>query len=181
MSVENLSAEIASLDLEALMREALMEAEAAGAAGELPIGAVVVVDGAIVARGRATHQQSRSQIRHAEMNALLDAGMPLWENYERAVLLTTVEPCPMCLGAAVMADIPHIIFALRDENVGSGQIVAQAPYVARHIRSYVGGVLEEQSRALLGRFNPQLLEYITAGSRTAEEHQPTRAGIPHPR
>ncbi len=109
-----LSPQIAGLDLEALMGAALAEAEQAGSEGELPIGAVVVIDGAIVSRGRAQHQRLRSQLRHAELNAMLDGGERLWTDYERAVLFTTVEPCPLCLGAAVMADIPHIIFALRD-------------------------------------------------------------------
>lgn len=64
-----ISSEIEELDLERFMREALLEAEAAGQAGELPIGAVLVLGGEIIARGRARHQESKSQLRHAELNA----------------------------------------------------------------------------------------------------------------
>ncbi|HVN62521.1 MAG TPA: deaminase [Gaiellaceae bacterium] len=142
------------LDLEALMREALAEAEAAGAAGEYPIGAVVAVRGEIVGRGRARHNEARSQLAHAELAALQDGGEPLWLHFEEAVLATTVEPCPLCLGAAVMADVPHIVFALHDPLVESGLIVEAVPYVRRHIVSYVGGVLEAESRALWDRYRP---------------------------
>ncbi|MBN2499743.1 MAG: nucleoside deaminase [Anaerolineales bacterium] len=161
--VSYLSPEITGLDLEALMGAALAEAEQAGSEGELPIGAVVVIDGVIVSRGRAQHQRLRSQLRHAELNAMLDGGERLWADYERAVLFTTVEPCPLCLGAAVMADIPHIIFALHDEVVHSHYTVQHNPYVNRHIKSYYGGVCAEQSAAIFSRYNPEVLEYILTG------------------
>src|SRR5579862_1186722 len=107
-----LAPELQSVDLARFMREALAQAEAAGQAGELPIGAVLVVAGEAVSRGRNANQASHSQLRHAEMNALLDGGPMLWERYREAILFTTVEPCPMCLGAAVMADVAHIIFSV---------------------------------------------------------------------
>jgi tRNA(adenine34) deaminase len=170
-----LAPQIAALDLTQFMREALYEAEQAGLAGELPIGAVVVIGGQIVSRGRAQHQAKQSQLRHAELGALLDGGTALWENYKNAILFTTCEPCPMCLGAAVMADVPHIIFAAHDEVVHSRQTVASNPYVRRHIQSYYGGVLESEARALIARFNPVMLAYIT---NRRQEHA-TRAMQPH--
>jgi tRNA(adenine34) deaminase len=151
---------VTGLDLEAYMRAALAEAEAAGMAGERPIGAVLVIDGAIVSRGHARANAARSQLAHAEMRALLAGGDALWERYHDAVLFTTVEPCPMCLGATVMADVPHIVFALHDGNAGSRRIVETIPYVRRHIRTYLGGVLEAASRALFERFDPGTLAYI---------------------
>lgn len=150
-------------DLEALMREALVEAEAAGQAGELPIGAVLVIDGAIVSRGRARHRDARSQLAHAEMGALLGGGEPLWRDYERAVLVTTLEPCPMCLGATVMADVPHLVFAAHDAVVHSRRTVETNPYVRRHIATYLGGILEAESRALIARYDPEFLAYVTTG------------------
>jgi tRNA(adenine34) deaminase len=142
------------LDVEVLMREALAEAEAAGAAGEYPIGAVVAVRGEIVGRGRARHNEVHSQLAHAELAALQTGGEPLWLDFEEAVLVTTVEPCPLCLGAAVMADVPHIVFGVHDPVVESAVIVQEISYVRRHIQSYVGGVLEAESRALWDRFKP---------------------------
>lgn len=151
---------LTGLDLARYMRAALAEAELAGLAGEYPIGAVLVVDGAIVSRGHARAQATRSQLAHAETQALLQGGEALWTQYQHAVLFTTVEPCPMCLGATVMADVPHIVFALPDSNAGSRRIVETIPYVQRHIRTYLGGVLEADSRALFARFHPDLLAYI---------------------
>ncbi|MEZ4731324.1 MAG: nucleoside deaminase [Caldilineaceae bacterium] len=144
------------------MREALYEAEQAGLAGELPIGAVVVIDGQIISAG-ARHTERRNQLCHAELNALLAGGEALGEHHDRAILFTSAEPCPMCLGATVMADVPHIIFAAHDENVHSRQTVADNPYVRRHIQSYYGGVLEAESQALMARFDPVLLRRTTTG------------------
>lgn len=160
---DQLSPHLRGLDLEFFMRVALREAEQGGLAGELPIGAVLVIDGAIVSRGCSTQKGSRSQLRHAELNALLDGGEALWNGSARAVLFTTVEPCPLCLGAAVMADVPHVIFGLADRNVRSGLTVESHPYVRRHIQTYLGGVLEAECAALFARFDPAGLVYIQNG------------------
>jgi len=149
----DLPPEFAALDLDRFMRAALREAELAGEAGEVPIGAVLVVGGAIVARGRARHREQQSQLAHAEMQALLAGGEALWHDYARAVLVTTREPCPMCLGAAVMADVPHIVFAAPDPIVHTAATIAANPYVRRHIKIYLGGILEAEARALVARFD----------------------------
>lgn len=160
MEEHSLSPELANINLETFMREALLEAEAAGEAGELPIGAILVIDGEIVSRGRACHQQMKSQISHAELNTLLNGGERLWTDYKRAILFTTVEPCPMCLGAIVMADVPHVIFAKHDQVVQSRLSVETNPYIRRHIKSYLGGILEAESTRILARYRPQELQYI---------------------
>lgn len=156
--------ELQDLDLEFFMREALAESEAAGVAGELPIGSVIVLDGRIISRGRARHQEHKSQIRHAELNALLEAGESLWVDYKHAILFTSVEPCPMCLGAVVMADIPHIVFAIQDNNVQSKFSVENNPYIRRHIKSYHGGVLETEAKHIFAKYRPKDLEYIESYS-----------------
>ena len=158
-----LSPELASLDIEALLRETLVEAEVAGLAGELPIGAVLVMQGEILSRGHACHRQNHSRLMHAEMQALLHGGMKLWEQPNGAVLLTSVEPCPMCLGAAVMANVKHIIFASHDAVVDLHLIVDNIPYIRQRVKSYYGGILEEEARALFARFNPDQLHYMATG------------------
>jgi tRNA(adenine34) deaminase len=158
--MDYLADEIAALDLEAGMREALLEAELAAAAGEFPIGAVIVIDGQIVSRGRARHQEFRSQVRHAELNAILAGGERLWIDFKRAILFTTLEPCPMCLGAAVMADIPHVIFAQPDQGVMTDKMLEHSPYVRRHIRSYHGGVLAAEVAALMERYYQPALQAL---------------------
>jgi tRNA(adenine34) deaminase len=151
---------VAALDLEAMMREALAEAEAAGEDGEYPIGAVVVIEGKVVSRGRSRQRDLRSQLAHAELEALQQGGEPLWERHDEAVLFTTVEPCPLCLGAAVMADVPHIVFAHSDPAVQSAEVIERVPYVASHIHTYLGGVLRDESRALFERYEPRMLGYL---------------------
>lgn len=158
-----LSPDLNELDLAKFMREALCEAEDAGRAGELPIGAVVVLDGKVISRGRARHQEHHSQIRHAELNAILSNNEELWTDYRRAILFTSCEPCPMCLGATVMADIPHIIFAIHDQVVQSRLSVETNPYIRRHIKSYYGGVLEEEAKQIFRQYRPKDLEYIEKG------------------
>ncbi len=88
--MEFISPDIANVNLEDFMIEALQEAEVADQAGELPIGAVIVIDGEIISRGRARHNEFKNQLRHAELNAMLDGGDLLWKNYHRAILFTTV-------------------------------------------------------------------------------------------
>ena len=145
---------------EAMMREALAEAEAAGEAGEYPIGAVVALDGAVISRGRSRQRELRSQLAHAELEALQRGGEPLWTRHDEAVLFTTVEPCPLCLGAAVMADVPHIVFAHPDPAIQSAEIIERVPYVRSHIETYRGGVLRDEARELFERFEPRLLDWL---------------------
>ncbi len=159
-----LSPDIAQMDLVKYMREALNEAMLAGMAQELPLGAVLVVDGEIIGRGRARHQECRNELSHAELNAILDGGERLWRNYPQAALFSTVEPCPMCLGAITMAGIPHVIFALHDKVVFSRQTIEANPYIRRRIRSYYGGVLEDDSTAMFLKFAPQYLNRILNGN-----------------
>lgn len=137
------------------MREALAEAEAAAAAGERPIGAVLVVAGEIVSRGRSRQNELRSQLAHAELAALQSGGDAVWERYREAVLFSTVEPCPLCLGAVVMADVPHVVFAHHDPLVETYRLIEGSAYVARHVETYCGGVLEEEARRLIARFYAQ--------------------------
>jgi tRNA(adenine34) deaminase len=155
---EDLSAaapHLGALDPEDVMREALAEAEAAVAAGERPIGAVVVVAGEVVSRGRSRQNELRSQLAHAELEALRNGGEAVWSRYREAVLFTTVEPCPLCLGAAVMADVPHVVYGVHDPLVETRRLIDGSPYVARHIETYCGGVLEREARALRERYRAE--------------------------
>jgi tRNA(adenine34) deaminase len=148
------------VNVEALMGEALAEAEAAGEAGEYPIGAVVVIDGAVISRGRSRQRELRSQLAHAELEALQRGGDLLLGRHDDAILFTTVEPCPLCLGAAVMADVPHIVFAHPDPAVQSAEIIERVPSVRSHIETYRGGILRDESRALFERYEPRMLDWL---------------------
>ena len=146
--------DFSSHDHQHFMREALREAEQAGLAGEIPIGAVIVHNGIIIGRGRARHAERHSEIAHAELNALLDAEKYIHDHIHAGIILySTVEPCVMCLGAVVMSDVDHVVFALYDVNIHPEQMLTM-PYVRRHIRDYLGGVLAAQSLELFRRFRP---------------------------
>jgi len=75
----------------------------------------------------------------------------------------------LCLGAVVMADIPHIIFAKHDQVVYSLLSVETNPYIRRHIKTYFGGVLEEESTQVLARYKPEDLKYIETGGQSVTQ------------
>jgi tRNA(adenine34) deaminase len=156
--------EIDGLDHEDYMREALKEATLALQHGERPIGAIVVHNGQIVGRGRAQHRERQSEIAHAELNALIQAERYLYRHTHECVIYTTVEPCVMCLGAIVMSDIDHVVYALPDRWIKPGEMLGM-DYVRRHIKTYKGGVLEAESAALWEKSNPNELRMLQEGTR----------------
>ncbi len=151
-----------ALDHEQFMRAALAEAEAAGQAGELPIGAVIAHAGQVISRGRARHKERQSKLAHAEMNALQEAQHYLFAHNRECVLYTTAEPCVMCLGTLVMLNIRHVVFALADHWIKPVQML-EMPYVARHVEHYLGGVLEKESLALFEKYRPEEISLIVEG------------------
>ncbi len=155
--------DFASMDHESFMRIALQEAELAARAGERPVGAVIVHDNRIIGRGHAQHKMRESDIAHAELNALLQA-----ENYlnvharDNCIIYSTLEPCVMCLGAVVMSNIPHVVFALSDNWIRP-QDMLKMEYVRRHIKNYLGGILAESSAILWKETRPDELEIMRTG------------------
>jgi cytosine deaminase len=96
------------------LQAAIEEAKKGLAAGGIPIGSVLVCDGKIIGRGHNQRVQHGSVIHHAEMNCLENAGRLTAKTYARCTLYSTLSPCPMCSGAALLYKIPHIIVG---ENV----------------------------------------------------------------
>ena len=150
------------LDHERFMREALKEAELALQQGERPIGAVIVHNGKVIGRGRAQHQKRKSKIAHAELNALIQAEQYIRAHTHECVVYTTVEPCVMCLGAIVMSNIDHIVFALPDKWINPSKML-EIDYVQRHIKHYIGGVLKTESVALWEKADPRELRMLRDG------------------
>ena len=108
------------MDDEAAMALALDEARAAVTHGDVPIGAVVLVDGQVVARRHNERESSHDPTAHAEILALRDAaaGPGSWR-LDDATLVVTLEPCAMCAGAAVNARIGRVVFGARDLKAGA--------------------------------------------------------------
>ncbi|HKJ71370.1 MAG TPA: nucleoside deaminase [Gammaproteobacteria bacterium] len=97
------------MDHEPFLEAAREQARQGRDEGGVPIGAVLVADGAIIGRGRNRRVQQGSVIRHAEMDALEDAGRLSAADYRRCTLYTTLSPCPMCSGAALLYRIPRVV------------------------------------------------------------------------
>ena len=150
------------LDHERFMCEALKEAELALQQGERPIGAVIVHNGKVIGRGRAQHQKRKSKIAHAELNALIQAEQYIYAHSHEYMIYTTVEPCVMCLGAIVMSNIDHIVFALPDKWINPSKML-EIDYVQRHIKHYIGGVLKTESVALWEKADPRELRMLRDG------------------
>src|SRR6187455_417561 len=91
------------------LRAAIDEAETGLREGGIPIGSVLVIDGRVVGRGHNRREQRQSAILHAEMDALENAGRLKASDYRRAVLYSTLSPCDMCSGTALLYRIPRIV------------------------------------------------------------------------
>ncbi|MGJ9619386.1 tRNA adenosine(34) deaminase TadA [Actinotignum timonense] len=137
------------------MREAMELAVRAEAGGDVPVGALVVVDGAVVARGWNTREREHDPAGHAEIMALRAAGAALgrWRLGD-ADIYVTLEPCTMCAGAMVGARIRRLIFGAWDEKAGAAgslRDVVRDPRLNHRIE-VIGGVLEEETSAQLRKF-----------------------------
>jgi tRNA(adenine34) deaminase len=105
---------------EELMQAAIDEAQHALGHDDVPVGAVVVVDGTIVARRHNERERLRDPTAHAEMLALRDAAKVLGSSrLDGATLVTTLEPCPMCAGAALLARVGRVVFGADDMKAGA--------------------------------------------------------------
>lgn len=137
------------------MRDALGLAGEAAQAGEVPVGAVVVVDGVIVGRGFNRPMTSHDPTAHAEIVALRDAAEQL-KNYRLsgATLYVTVEPCLMCVGALVHARIGTLVYGAPEPKAGAVDSSQRAHEHAalNHRMTIVSGVLASESRELMQRF-----------------------------
>ncbi len=140
---------------ETLMREALRLAATAGAAGEVPIGAVVVLDGVIIGRGVNRPIGARDPSAHAEIVAIRQAAAYLG-NYRLtgSQLYVTLEPCAMCAGALVHARIARLVFGVREPRAGA--VVSTAQLLCRpglnHIVQVGEGVLAAEAQRVLQDF-----------------------------
>jgi tRNA(adenine34) deaminase len=138
----------------AFMRKALRWAAWAAAAGEVPVGAVVVRDGRILAGGANRPIRSSDPTAHAEIVALRRAARKT-RNYRLTGcdVYVTVEPCAMCLGAIVQARVRRLVYGAPDPKAGAVASVMTFPFAdLNHRPEIVGGILARDSAALLRAF-----------------------------
>ncbi len=142
------------MEHEKFMREALALAHEAAAAGEVPVGCVIVKDGAIIGRGCNRREEKQAVASHAEMEAMAQANAALgsWR-LEDCELYVTLEPCPMCAGAIINARIRRVYYGARDEAMGAtGGVINLFMENFPHKPQLVGGILAEECRAVLSAF-----------------------------
>jgi tRNA(adenine34) deaminase len=149
------------LDDSHFMRRALELASRAEAAGEVPVGAVLVRDGAIIAEGWNHPISGRDPTSHAEIEAMR-AGARALDSYRLSgtTLYVTLEPCPMCAAAMVHARIARLVFGAWDTRVGAAGSVfnlVSAPELNHRVDTF-GGVLKDECGALLRKFFAQRRE-----------------------
>jgi tRNA(adenine34) deaminase len=146
------------MDDEAWMMIALEEARAAAAVGDVPVGAIVVHEGAIVGRGRNRRELDRDPTAHAEIVALRDAARALGMWRVEATLVVTQEPCPMCAGAIVNARVKRLVYGCPNPKAGAVATLFSIVTDERlnHRVDVRGGVRADECAAVLQEFFAEL-------------------------
>ena len=148
------------------MTIALDEARAAAAAGDVPVGAVIVAEGKLIGRGRNRRELDRDPTAHAEIVALREAAQALGMWRVEATMFVTQEPCPMCAGACVNARIQRLVYGCANPKAGaiaSLFSLATDPRLNHRIE-VVSGVRADECAALLSQFFAELRRGPTFGS-----------------
>jgi tRNA(adenine34) deaminase len=139
---------------EHFMRMALKEAQRAYDDDEVPVGAVIVADGRIIARGYNLTERLNDPTAHAEMQAITSGTEFLGGKYLRdCTLYVTLEPCPMCAGALYWSQITRIVYGAKDEKRGYSLISSKLLHPKTEV---IGGVLGEECGLLMSNFFKKL-------------------------
>ena len=137
------------------MRIALEQAAQSASIGEVPIGAVLMHQGTIVAQSHNHRETWQDPTAHAEMIAITQAAQAVqsWR-LDDCLLYVTLEPCQMCAGAVVLARLPLVVYGCTDPKAGACDTLYRIPSDGRlnHRAQVVGGVLSERCAAILGEF-----------------------------
>lgn len=140
---------------EDMMRLAIVQAEIAAEKGEVPVGAVIAKDGIVISAAHNLREQTGDPTSHAEIVAIRKAAQVLGRRrLTDCTLYVTLEPCPMCAGAIVMANLGKCYFGAKDERQGCAESVfalTQEPSFY-HRTPCIGGLLEKQCAALMENF-----------------------------
>jgi tRNA(adenine34) deaminase len=149
------------------MGEAIAQARLAGAAGDVPVGAVVVIDGVVIGRGFNRRQVAGDPTAHAEIEALREAAVAVGNWRVEGTLYVTQEPCPMCAGALVNARVERLVFGCDNPKAGAVRTLFEIVTDARlnHRVEVTGGVRADECGDLLTTFFAELRR---RGDREAE-------------
>ena len=140
------------------MAAALEEAAAAKQKGEVPVGAVIVKDGKIIAKGHNMREEKQNALSHAEIEAINNACKALGDwRLDGCEMYVTLEPCPMCTGAVINARIKTLVFGAYDPKAGSvDSVVNLCTYPYNHRPEIYGGIMEDECLKILREFFEKL-------------------------
>ena len=135
------------------MKSALSEAEKAFKIGETPVGAVIVQNGRIIARGYNKRETKKNALMHAEITAIDKACKKLggWRLLDCDIYVT-LEPCPMCMGAIIQSRIKNVYFGAYDKKAGALGSVCDLSKALPHKVGFSGGIMENECSQILSRF-----------------------------
>ena len=136
------------------MKLAILEAKKAADEGEVPVGAVIVKDGKIIAKGRNMREQKQNALSHAEIEAINNACKTLksWR-LDDCEMYVTLEPCPMCTGAIINSRIKTLVFGAYDSKAGSvDSVINLCDYPYNHKVEVYGGICEDECLKILKDF-----------------------------
>lgn len=135
------------------MRAALSEAEKAFKIDETPVGAVIVKDGRIIARGYNRRETKKNALMHAEITAIDKACRKLggWRLSDCDIYVT-LEPCPMCMGAIIQSRIKNVYFGAYDKKAGALGSVCDLSKLLPHKVDFTGGILESECSEIISLF-----------------------------
>lgn len=138
---------------ETFMKQALIEAEKAFEAGEVPVGAVIVSKGRVIGRGHNLTERLHDFTAHAEMQAFTAASEYLGGKYlDQCTLYVTLEPCVMCAGAAGWTRVGRIVYGASDEKRGYKRLEVHGDRITHPRTEVVAGVMADECAALLHAF-----------------------------
>ncbi len=143
---------------EKYMMEALQLAREAAAVGDVPVGCVIVKDGAIIGRGRNRREEWQDATAHAELEAIREAcgGVGCWRLHG-AKLYVTLEPCPMCAGGIINSRIEAVYYGAKEEKMGCcGSVLNLFEERFNHHPRIYGGILKEECSNVLQQFFERL-------------------------
>ena len=149
------------------MKKAWMQAKVAAKKGEVPVGAVVVKDGRIIARAHNLRESAKDPTAHAEILAMRRAAKKLggWR-LSGCVLYVTMEPCPMCAGAIINSRLKRVVYGAKDEKAGCcGSVTNLFSLPFNHVPKVESGLLEQECAALLAQFFERLREQRRRGEK----------------
>lgn len=136
------------------MQKALCEAQKAALEDEIPVGAIVVKDGEIIATAHNNREQTGDATGHAELIAIREACKVLggW-HLEKCTLYVTLEPCPMCMGAIINSRMGEVVYGAKDAKAGAcDSVLNMCSYPLNHKPKVSGGFMSEECAKLLSDF-----------------------------